>query len=144
MKCSHEYHIVLRRYLSLIVVTYNFCPIQKSYEAYRSIVNKRPIWQPVTIRQLPRICFSKVYCFSFTHSKRSSYFSFINTQFNLIPGSGNLWRHIIRDHLWPQNIFRKKFSNKTYFFLSANNQRAKRWCAKYIDRSIFLSRRQQF
>ena len=45
-------------------------------------------------------------------------------------------------HLWPQKVFGEKFSKETYFFLSANNECAKRWCAKYMDRRILLSRRQ--
>ena len=44
----------------------------------------------------------------------------------------------------PKKVFGEGFNYKTYFFLSANNERAKRWCAKYMDRRIFLSRRQYF
>ena len=44
----------------------------------------------------------------------------------MIPGPRNLWRHIIRDYLWPKKLFGEKFSYESYFFLSVNNELAKK------------------
>ena len=43
-----------------------------------------------------------------------------------------------------QQIFGEKFSYETYFFLSVNNECAKRWCAKYMSRKTFILRRKYF
>ena len=118
------------RIVSLRIAVESFLtPVQyeNHTKIYHSNVNKRPTWyKPVTIRQLLRTCFPKIYCFNFTHLKPSNYFSFINAWFNLILGSENLWRHMIRDYLWPKKIFGEEISYKTYFFLPVNNERAKR------------------
>ena len=38
----------------------------------------------------------------------------------------------------------EEFSYETYFFLSVNNERAERLCAKYMGRRSFVLRRQYF
>ena len=50
----------------------------------------------------------------------------------------------MRDQLWPKKAFGEEFSYETYFFLSVNNERAKEWYAKPMDRRIFLPRRKYF
>ena len=41
-----------------------------------------------------------------------------------------------------KKIHGEEFSCETYFFLFVNNERAKRWCAKYMGRMTFVLRRQ--
>ena len=48
----------------------------------------------------------------------------------MIPGSGDLQRHIIKDYLWRKKIFGEEFSYETCFFLCVNIERANRLCAK--------------
>ena len=86
MKCSHEYnmlnHIVSRRYVSPLKAFQLLSDI-KIILKYIALIRTKDLSRikPVRMRQLPRTCFPKIQCFSFTHLKLSNCFSLIKTQF---------------------------------------------------------------
>ena len=139
MKCSHEYH----RIASLFITAESVLTSVRYKSHMKYII---PMWTKDLYGNLWRYGSYHVHVFlrfsvlvSHTQNRPATLVLLILslTWFQDLGTSEDT----IRDHLWPQKVFGEEFSNETYFFLSANKERAKRWCAKYMDRRIFLSRK---